>query len=176
MCCGSLTEASIEQVHLVYIDSANILQEVIKSNTSDSWVNGPLGLLNLLASRSSSVDLAVCYNDLFYGRSVGTSGGIRLFYGASGTTVQEYAWAVGATSWTAGFTFRDVNGNGGLTCAGAGSGTSYLYLLNTQNQVELWWKDFNTAAVNSTNHPIDVWTRGMYCIMPPVATSPLSQS
>lgn len=80
--------------------------------------------------------------------------------------MQELAWAVGSTSWTSDFLFPNINGNGGLSCAGAGSGTSYLYLLNSRNQLELWWKDFNTAGTNSTNHPLGLWTKGMYSTTP----------
>lgn len=49
--------------------------------------------------------------------------------------------------------FAGVNGEGGISCAGAGSGISYLYLLNEQNQLELWWYDFDSSKPNDPKHP-----------------------
>ncbi|KAI9876342.1 MAG: hypothetical protein M1830_006739 [Pleopsidium flavum] len=170
----SYTKDTALTVHLFYIDSSNVIQEMIHSNTSNRWIKGSLGSFNFKVSESASVDLAACYNDQWYGSAAGSSGGIRLFYGASNTTVQELSWAVGSTAWTSDFLFPRVNGKGGLSCAGAGSGTSYLYLLDSHNQLELWWKDFNTAAVNSTNHPLGVWTQGPTAATSVRTNSPLS--
>lgn len=156
-----LAECIYWQWHVFYVDSSNIIQEAINSNTTNSWVSGPLGSFRFRVSDGSGAGLTACSNDEFYGTTLGTSGGIRLFYGASNTTAQELVWTYGSTSWTRGYTFSNANGNGGLSCQGVGSGITYLYLLNLNSRIELRWKEFNTAAINSTSHPIGVWNKGI---------------
>lgn len=113
-----------------------------------------MGAQSWNASESSSVDLSACYNEQY-------SGGLRLFYGVSNTTIQELSWSFGTSEWLLGYSFPRVNGEGGISCAGGGSGISYLYLLNTQNQLELWWRDFDTSKPYNPTYAPDIWYRGM---------------
>jgi hypothetical protein len=53
-------------------------------------------------------------------------------------------------------TFQDVNGAGGVGIMQNGNST-LLYLLNSQNKMELWW--WNQMATNA--YPVGAWVKGM---------------
>ena len=76
--------------------------------------------------------------------------------------MHEVTWQGDGNSWTKGFTFPDSNGNAGIWVTAVNSLT-YVYVLNSAGDMQLWWKDFNTT-VNSTQHPVGVWNKGMYII------------
>lgn len=151
-------------MHIFYIDSLNIVQEAIKSNTSNQWVNGSVGAANWKASESSSVGFEACYNDLYY-NDAGNGNGIRLFYGVDNTTVHELVYSIGTQEWRGGYSFTGANGDGGVTCAGVGSGITYLYALNERNQLGFWWRDFASNTLNNPKHPPNIWVTGMYRLM-----------
>lgn len=103
----------------------------------------------------------MCFSADWYGPNVGESGGLRLFAGGDDGLIHEYAWALGGKdTWEATFTFPETNGFAGVACW-PGGGITNLYLQNARGRLEVWWKDFNTAAVNGSAHPLGVWTRGI---------------
>ncbi|KZF22925.1 hypothetical protein L228DRAFT_238822 [Xylona heveae TC161] len=162
--------------HVFYIDTNNIVQEATRNSSSKIYITGPVGKLKAVAAEGPSVGLMVCYNDDYYGTSPSSSSsssssisgaGLRLFYGSSATTIQELEWGYGTTDWKEGNTFHNANGQGGVACAGVGSGITYLYAatpttdIDGGNQIQMWWKDFNVnATANTTSHPTGIWNAG----------------
>ena len=90
----------------------HVVQEAIKSNVSNNWVNGSVGAANWQASESSSVGLTAYYNDLYY-NDTGSGGGIRLFYGVGNSNVHELIYSFATREWTGGYSFAGVNGDAG---------------------------------------------------------------
>ncbi|KAI9714594.1 MAG: hypothetical protein M1812_006399 [Candelaria pacifica] len=157
----SYTTAGILTWHVFYVDSSNVLQETINSNHSNVWTKGPVGKANHEVFNSPTVGLTACWNGDYYGAKDGISGGgVRLFYGVNDTAVQELSWAYGDDQWGIGQTITGARGDSGLICAGVGSGTSYLYLQNTDDDLELWWKDFNVTGAQTPGHPSGMWNKG----------------
>ena len=87
---------------------------------------------------------------------------MRLYAGGSHGLVQEYAYTHANNSWAVGFTFPDTNGYAGI------SGTWFPYqltmatlmMMNTNDELELWWKDTNSSATGNATHPVGEWVRG----------------
>ena len=143
-----------------YVDESFILQNVIRDNITSTWTNGNLGGFNFRGSTDSNSALAVCFEANWYGPVVGKSPGLRLFAGGEDDLIHEYTWALGSTPWETGFTFPKSNGYAGVTCWPDG-GITDVYLQNSDNNLEVWWKDFNTQITNTSTHPLGVWTRGI---------------
>ncbi|KAI9705860.1 MAG: hypothetical protein M1836_005266 [Candelina mexicana] len=157
----SYTSNGILTWHIFYVDQSNVLQETINSNHSNSWTTGPIGKANRKAFDSPTVGLTSCWNGDYYGAKNGVpGGGVRLFYGVNRTAVQELSWAYGDDQWGVGQTLTGTRGDSGLICAGVNSGTSYLYLQNSDDELELWWKDFNTTGPQTPGHPSGIWNKG----------------
>ncbi len=148
-------------MRLFYIDSFNIVQEAVKSNTSNNWVNGSLGASNWQASGSSSGALAACNNYQFY-NATGNGGGVRLFYGVDNNTVRELIYSFGTQEWTGDHSIAGADGDGGLACAGLNNAVTYLWFLNQQNQLEYCWYHFDSSLLNDPNHPPNTWVQDMY--------------
>ncbi|KAI9810614.1 MAG: hypothetical protein M1827_006176 [Pycnora praestabilis] len=141
-----------EIYHVFYLDTSYNLQDVINSNNSNTWTPGLLGDSKFRANKDSTVGLAVCENDDLYGDN-GSGGGMRLYYGSTDTTIQELSWGFGDTEWTKSTELTGVNGNGGIECRGVAQDPSYLFVENTDNKLELWYKSFKANANGN-------WTRG----------------
>jgi len=80
----------------------------------------------------------------------------ELYYGGDDNLVHEVQYDFGSLTWTSQATFANTNGNAGIACSASDSSLSYVFLSNTQNKLELWWKDGNQTAVKSTKHPLNV--------------------
>lgn len=109
------------------------------------------------------VGLFAIYGELFSTTPpVGSKNGgiaMKVFYGGADNLVHIHSLEADGNSWTEGFTFPDSNGNAGIGATSLGSLT-YAYLLISAGSVQMWWKDFN-VTVNSTEHPVGVWNKGM---------------
>ena len=145
-----------------YVDVDDFLQESIYSNkTQGGWSSGLLGLGRFKASSSKHVGLTACYNPQWYGEPYNSSdGGIRLYYGASNHTVQELLWANGNGAWDNGSNFPDSNGDGGVECTVRNRSVTNVWLLNSNNQLEQRWREFNRSAQTAT-HPAGTWVSGL---------------
>lgn len=147
----------LKQWHVFYIDSSNVLQEMINSNTSQGWTKGPLGKAGIRAVDAPSVGLGVDYttaNPLSNVSEVGVvdnSVGLRLYYGASGSVIQELSWTLEDDVWSMISRFEDnVNGYGGISATGAGTGWAYVYMLTSDNRLQLHWSDDTQQRNNSS--------------------------
>ena len=115
---------------------------------------GPLGTSKFEASSSATAGLTACFNENWYGDPFG----LRLYYGSAQGSVQEIFWNFGDTAWSKGYTFPDSNPNGGCECTVRGSSITNVWLLNSKDELEQRWYDFNTSA-NSTTHKTGTWVK-----------------
>lgn len=156
---------STEQYHLFYIDSSGILQETINSDGASIWDRGSLGNLNVIPSTSDSVGLTACSNERWNGANVPMEERtFELYYGGNDTLVHELIFNFGNRSWTSHSPFPNTQGNAGIACSASNASWSYVFLTNTENKLELWWKDSNNTAANNaartTSHPLGIWSKG----------------
>ena len=143
-----------------YLDDSSTIQNVVRDNITNQWTSGSIGNFNFKAPKSSHVALTVCFSADWYGLTVGESGGLRLYAAGEDGLIHEYSWYLGnETSWQEEFAFQNSNGFAGAACWPAG-GITNLYLQDSTGGLKTWWKDFNTNATNTTQHPLSVWQRG----------------
>ncbi|KAI9876995.1 MAG: hypothetical protein M1830_005080 [Pleopsidium flavum] len=162
-----------------YVDNNDYLQESLMSNkTQGGWSTGLLGAGRHKASDSNRVGLTACHNSQWYGAPYNSSGGgLRLYYGANNHTVQELLWADGNGAWDYGTNFPDSNGDGGVECTVAHSNPpsiTNLWLINSNNELEQLWFDFNASAQTS-NHTTGTWVKGrqaiLHCHLPTILST-----
>ena len=126
-----------------------------------TWDTGPLGSSNYTAS-TSAIALAAMYSEFWFGKDMGNSSGLRLYYGATDNQVHEIAFALGSTSWSLHSIFNATNGNAGISASTPNetTGDGMLFVMDTQNQIRVW-------TLNSTVEPDPAvstygnWTQGM---------------
>ena len=124
------------------------------------WTAGSIGTQNFKASGQPGAALSVYWSALWAGTDLGQSGGLILFAGGIDGLIHEYTWSAnGNDTWEQGFVFPSTNGFAGAACW-PGGGITNLYLQNSAHSLEVWWKDFNTAQTNTSNHPLGIWNRG----------------
>lgn len=156
------------QWHVFYVDINNKIAERVQDNTTNIWNDGPIGKLGLQAVDDPNVALQACWYGSYYGNITyynnSTSNqtdqivGMHLWYGNSGSSIQEVSWLVGADEWTTEFLFEGFNGHGGIGCYSWGYGSvTYVMMSNLYSQVEIWWKDLNTTLTSTSVHPINSW-------------------
>lgn len=155
----------MEQYHIFYIDASGTLQETINVNGAGNWNPGPLGNLNVKPSESPGVGLTACSNELWNGGNVSINDRVfELYYGDKDSVVHELIYNFGSQRWTSQASFPNTMASAGIACSASNASFSYVFLSNTDNQLELWWKDANdtaaNSAANSTNHPLGTWTKG----------------
>ncbi|MCJ1405830.1 hypothetical protein MMC11_009060 [Xylographa trunciseda] len=143
-----------------YIDNTSTIQNVYKNNLTNAWTTGSIGSQNFKASSQPGAALSVYWSALWAGSIPGQSGGLVLFAGGLDGLVHEYTWSAdGNDTWNRGFIFPSTNGFAGAA-SWPGGGTTNLYLQNSANALEVWWKDFNTEQTNTSTHPVGIWNRG----------------
>lgn len=84
----------------------------------------------------------------------------ELYYGGDDNLVHELQYNFGSLTWSTQATFVNTNGNAGIECSASDPNLSYVFLSNIENKLELWWKDDNKNATNSTKRPVGVWRKG----------------
>lgn len=95
----------------------------------------------------------------------GTDVGMHLWYASDAFTFQQLGWRNGDSNWTYQQEWQNKNGHAGVGCYSWGPGTTtYVMMVNSQDTVEVWWKDTNTNTSSSTNHPINQWTNSSVAI------------
>ena len=134
---------------------------MISTDNLSTWDAGPLSDSNFTAS-TSAIALAAIYSESWFGKDMGNSSGLRLYYGATDNQVHELAFALGSTSWSLQSTFNATNGNAGISASppGGDTGEALLFMMDTQSQIRVW-------SLNSTVKPDPAvptygnWTQGM---------------
>ena len=91
---------------------------------------------------------------------------MRLYAGGDDGSVQEHLCALSKYlepgQWLPGFIFPNSNGLAGVSAsqdASQNNTVETIWLSNTKNELELWWKDFRWNTTNITT-PVGVWTNG----------------
>jgi hypothetical protein len=148
--------------HVFYVTADNYLSDWRNSNISQSWSQGTLRSGNFKVSDSPSVGLSACVNKAWYGSPYNISGlGIRLYYGRSDNIIQELGWSLdGPTTWFKGASFPNSNGAGGVECTVRGASITYVWMENSQGQLQQMWYDFNLSA-NTATHLPGTWVAGL---------------
>ncbi|KAH0138365.1 hypothetical protein KCU84_g17947, partial [Aureobasidium melanogenum] len=157
----------------------------INSNVTNIWIEGPLTAGNYTVLDADQVGMQACwygndYGDADYKHSPlpnqgntttnSTSGsstdvGMHLWYASDASTFQQLGWRNGDNNWTYQQEWQDKNGHAGLGCYSWGPGTTtYVMMVNSQNSVEVWWKDTNTNTSSTASHPINQWTNSSVAI------------
>ena len=85
----------------------------------------------------------------------------HLYYGGDDNLVHELQYNLSSLEWAPQTTFANTNGNAGIACSASDSSLSYVFLANTQDKLELWWKDGSHTAANCTKHPVGTWNKGI---------------
>ncbi|MCJ1423915.1 hypothetical protein MMC29_001800 [Sticta canariensis] len=150
--------------HMFYIDASGILQEMVNANGKSNWSPGSLGNLNVKPSESPSVGLNACSNERFNGANVSINERVfELYYGDKDGLVHELIYSFGNESWTPQVSFPNTMASAGIACSTSNSSFSYVFLSNTNHQLELWWKDSNDTAANraanTPKHPLGTWNK-----------------
>lgn len=147
---------------MFYVTVDNYLSDWINSNLTQRWSPGTLRSGNFAVSNSSHVGLTACVNTQWYGAPANIAGlGIRLYYGRADNIIQELGWNLdGQTAWFNGTNFADSNGAGGVECTVRGASITYVWLENTQGQLQQMWYDFNMSAA-TPNHTVGEWVAGL---------------
>lgn len=140
------------------------------------WTDGPLNKLGLKAMDYDLVGMQACWFGDFYGDANYEHSpvpgqidgdnpednavvGMHIWYATSPTSFEQYAWRHGDLDWQRQQTFSGFNGHAGVGCYSWGPGTvSYVFMVNLQSAVEIWWKDTNSSLTGNTSHPINVYT------------------
>ncbi|SLM41057.1 hypothetical protein LPUS_11955 [Lasallia pustulata] len=159
---GISTQAgNVSTRYLFYVDDSGTVQDVHQWNNSNgytNWSSGTIGSLKIWAADTPNAAFDVCWEKSWYGSNVGNSPGLRLYIGEQDGLVHEYILDQDSNKWSTGYIFLKSNGNAGAICwPGV---ISYLYMQNSQETLQLWWKDYNSDAINSTTHPPSGWVEG----------------
>lgn len=156
--------------HVFYIDQNYIIRERILSNVTTAadginplWTDGPLSSQNLKTWQSNSIGMQACYWGNYYGQwsynATQASAGIHLWFASDATVFQQYSWTNGTNTYTFDRQWNDLSGNAGVGCQTWLTGqTEYVWFVDTQNTISMWWKDNNRSAPATGSHPIGVWT------------------
>ncbi|MCJ1267004.1 hypothetical protein MMC22_006889 [Lobaria immixta] len=144
------TRDKVHWYHLFYIDTSNLLQDLVHSNESGEWQKGSLGELRLATSESLAVGLNAALR---------TNVDMTLYFRTKDNLVQEFTYHILSKTWQSGFSFAMSNGNSGILLLHH-EPIGYLVCLNSAYQLQVWWKDFNESSIACPRHPVGKWTRG----------------
>lgn len=159
------------------VDQENYIRQRSNGNESNVWSNGTIDSLKLQVLEADQIGMQACWYGSDYGDSDyihtplpgGQSGsdaglaaktGMHMWYASDATTFQQYGWRFGDDEWLHQQTWEGKNGHAGVGCYSWAddSSTTYAMFVNTDNTVEVWWRDTNLNHTNSTEHPLNVWT------------------
>lgn len=163
---------------LIDIDATNTLRQRSNSNTTNVWIDGEINDLNLKVWDAEQVGMQACYYGDDYGDSdyihtplpggeaasdsdvEAANTGMHMWYATSATTFEQYGWRFGDNEWQQQETWRGKNGHAGVGCYSwiPDSSTTYAMFANTDDTVEIWWRDTNVSQPRSSDHPINEWT------------------
>ncbi|KAF2638659.1 hypothetical protein P280DRAFT_481998 [Massarina eburnea CBS 473.64] len=159
--------------HLFYIGKDGNMKQVSQNNITNQWEAGELNAMNLKAYDSPMVGLQACWKGNYYGdpdflnvpgasaNSSRTSAvsAINLWYASSATTFEQYSWINGQDTWKKLDAWQGKNGHAGVGCYSWDdrSTSTYTMMVNSGNDTEIWWRDTNTNATSTDEHPINSW-------------------
>ncbi|MCJ1394604.1 hypothetical protein MMC18_007484 [Xylographa bjoerkii] len=145
--------------HVFYTDQSGTINDVLYTNVSKSWFAGNISSQGWQLLSGGSGAMSAVFNNVL-GKDPSSGGGLRLYAGGEDGQVHEYASDQNTGSWDEGFTFDGTNGYAGTAPEQAG-GLTTLHLLNSDNRLELWWRNTNS---NTAAYPSGVWNKGKFDI------------
>jgi hypothetical protein len=126
------------------------------TNETNQWEPGTIGTMGWKASTKPMGGLTAWWDFYTFGKTYGVGGGLRLYAGGADGLLHEYSYDQASDSWATGYVFEGVNGAGGTGPRQNGN-TTLLHLVNSDNEIELWW--WNQGATNA--YPVGAWTKGV---------------
>ena len=88
------------------------------------------------------------------------SAGIHMWFASDATTFQQYSWTNGTDSWAFDRQFTGLSGNGGVGCQTWYGMTEYVWFVDSNDRLAMYWQDNNRTTVPSQQHPVGSWTPG----------------
>jgi hypothetical protein len=116
------------------IDTDNFIRQRSGNNRTTGWTEGSIAKSKIAAWDGDLVGLTACSSAL------DESAPIRLFYASSSTSVEEYLWRAEKDEWVQQQTWEGYSGAAGVGCFGGTGAYRYLGLVNTDNQLEIWYQ------------------------------------
>lgn len=169
------------QWHLFYIDTNNYVRQKVNSNSTNIWQDGPLNELNLTAYDAPNVGLQACWYGNYYGDTDAAdfptytgqnntvpfnaeTQGMHLWYPTNESTFGQWGWYEGQEQWVLQHEWTSMNTHAGVGCYSWGpNSTTYAMMVNQDNTAEVWWKDTNSNASSTPQHPINEWVNTTDC-------------
>jgi hypothetical protein len=130
------------------IDSDNFIRQRSGDNRTAGWTEGSISKAELTAWDGDLVGLTACAS------AIDESAPIRLFYASSSTAVEEYLWRAEKDEWVRQQTWEGYSGSAGVGCFGGTGAYRYLGLVNTENQLEIWYQASEDGGTD--------WQKGQY--------------
>ncbi|KAM0720683.1 hypothetical protein Q7P37_004820 [Cladosporium fusiforme] len=142
--------------HIFYIDVNNRIRQRSNSNRTDVWTNGLINDMAFIAYAADLVGMQACWA----GRSsLKGEYGMRIWIATNSTTFTEYLWYEGEETWSQQREWIGYNGAAGVGCYSWGEDErSYVALVTTRNNVELWYRDQTNENEGSTQGYIQSMT------------------
>ncbi|OAP61563.1 hypothetical protein AYL99_03766 [Fonsecaea erecta] len=166
--------------HLFYIDENYIMRQRILTNSSGyvpTWTSGPLDDLKLEVNHADTIGMQVCYWGNFYGDATDTytdglngtdpagapQTGMHLWFADTNSSFRQFDWTNRSAQWTevTDHAWDNLDGHAGVGCQTWESGTTeYVFFVNENHTINMWWKDNNFSASNipTPEHPVGKWT------------------
>lgn len=145
--------------------------------------------LNLSIYSAPNVGLQACWYGNYYGDSDAsnfptrdgnnntipfnaTTHGMHLWYPTDEHTFKQYGWYEGQEQWLEQHSWSGMNAHAGVGCFSWGPGTTtYAMMVDANNTATVWWKDTNTTAKPTPEHPINSWENATQYAIPNVYPS-----
>lgn len=124
------------------VDSDNLLRQRSGNNRTTGWTEGSIAEAKLTTWDGDLVGLTACASAL------DESAPIRLFYASNSTAVEEYLWRAEEDEWVWQQTWEGYSGAAGVGCFGGTGAYRYLGLVNSENNLEIWYQASEDVGTN----------------------------
>jgi len=128
--------------NVFYVDSDNLLRQRSGNNRTTGWTEGSIAEAKLTTWDGDLVGLTACASAL------DESAPIRLFYASNSTAVEEYLWRAEEDEWVWQQTWEGYSGAAGVGCFGGTGAYRYLGLVNSENNLEIWYQASEDVGTN----------------------------
>ena len=114
-----------------------------------SWTEGSTRQAKLKAWDGDLVSLTACWE-------ISNDFPVRLFYASSNATFEEYLWRRPGDTWHWQQSWEGFNGAASIRCYGGSDGNAdeganrYLVLINSNNQIEVWYQKKDDESLHWT--------------------------
>jgi len=167
-----------------YIDKENKLKQVIYTNSTTVWEEGPLNSLNLTVYDSpGTVRFGACWKGSFDGdldfpgtptTPLEYRRAITLWVAIDESTFEQWVWFnERPESWFPVIDkWQGKNVHAGVGCySWDTSNTTYTMMVSKDNYAEFYWKDTTSSYTPTREHPIGQWRNATGVTIPQVYPS-----